>query len=228
MFRNICYRVAPAGAMKTSSIRMISSSAPRLFLGNLFGSREAKKHEELIEKQDDYTVDADSKIVILDETNSPNHKPFDAEADMPGFEVKNWKFTKVQQKDIETTYDIDSVNSTLITTYNELANASEQVSDLGSIKLNDLNFRFKYSKLLQQNLGFDISDYVFSTSHDLQTLSDNLNQIINTRYVNERNPNGIVLRDEDFTAPNVYLNNELSDFEKEKFYEEILAKAKEA
>lgn len=228
MFRNICYRVAPAGAMKTSSIRMISSSAPRLFLGNLFGSREAKKHEELIEKQDDYTVDADSKIVILDEANSPNHKPFDAEADMPGFEVKNWKFTKVQQKDIETTYDIDSVNSTLITTYNELANASEQVSDLGSIKLNDLNFRFKYSKLLQQNLGFDISDYVFSTSHDLQTLSDNLNQIINTRYVNERNPNGIVLRDEDFTAPNVYLNNELSDFEKEKFYEEILAKAKEA
>lgn len=228
MFRNICYRVAPAGAMKTSSIRMISSSAPRLFLGNFFGSREAKKHEELIEKQDDYTVDADSKIVILDEINSPNHKPFDAEADMPGFEVKNWKFTKVQQKDIETTYDIDSVNNTLITTYNELANASEQVSDLGSIKLNDLNFRFKYSKLLQQNLGFDISDYVFSTSHDLQTLSDNLNQIINTRYVNERNPNGIVLRDEDFTAPNVYLNNELSDFEKEKFYEEILAKAKEA
>jgi len=133
----------------------------------------------------------------------------------------------VRNKDIENTYSPELLQNVINKTYQEV-NGIELNSGYSSISLNDLEFRFKFSKLLQQNLGFDINDYVLTKSHTLDALYNELCDVISTRWTNERNPNAIVLRREDFTAPNVYLNEELSKEEQEAVYNELLEKAKEA
>ena len=82
------------------------------------------------------------------------------------------------------------------------------------IKLDDLSFRFQIVKSLQSKLGIDINDYIISKSHDLETLYEEIENLVNKRWKFERNPNAIVLRSEDFDAENIYLNQERNDFEK--------------
>lgn len=208
------------------SIRPFSTTAPKYFLSNIFGNREAKK-KEIIEKQDDYEIDPNSKIVILNEENSPSFKPFNAEEDMPDFQVSQWKFRNVKAQDIEATFQKEELSKVIQEAYQELK--GESPNDFAAVSLADLPFRFQFCKLLQQKLGFDIKDHTITRTHNLDMLFQELNKVVAHRWSSERNPNGIVLRPEDFQQfGNVYLSSELSEEEQKKTYEELLEKAREA
>lgn len=224
---SLLFRQTRCIASRHISIRPFSQSVQKPFISNFFGSKQLKQRDDIIQNQDNYETDQDSKIVILDEENSPEFKPFIASEEMPDFQVSQWKNQIVRNKDIENTYSPELLQNVINKTYQEV-NGIELNSGYSSISLNDLEFRFKFSKLLQQNLGFDINDYVLTKSHTLDALYNELCDVISTRWTNERNPNAIVLRREDFTAPNVYLNEELSKEEQEAVYNELLEKAKEA
>ncbi|PVH13487.1 uncharacterized protein CXQ87_001592 [Candidozyma duobushaemuli] len=197
-------------------IRSLSTTATRSFFGF-----SRKVDPKIIEKQDDFKTDPKSKITILDEKNSPNFQPFNAERDMPGFKVAQWKQNVVRKQDIEASYTPESVVQIMRDTYQELQGSSPD--DLSTALLHDLQFRFRYFKALQSRLGFDISDYIISRSHSLEDLQVELNKVVAHRWSSERNPNAIVLRPEDFKGvPNVYLNEELSEAEQKKLYEEKL------
>lgn len=197
-------------------IRLLSTTATRLFFGF-----SRKVDPKIIEKQDDFKTDPKSKITILDEKNSPNFQPFNAERDMPGFKVAQWKQNVVRKQDIEASYTPELVVQIMRDTYQELQGLSPD--DLSTALLHDLQFRFRYFKALQLRLGFDISDYIISKSHSLEDLQVELNKVVANRWSSERNPNAIVLRPEDFKGvPNVYLNEELLEAEQKKLYEEKL------
>lgn len=210
------------------TIRPFSTSAPRLFLGNLFGTKEAKK-QEIIQKQDDYEVDPNSKIVILSEENSPLYKPFVAEEAMPDFKIGQWKSTQVRSEDIESSFSTEKLSQVFNDTYQQLKGEAISESQYKDITLTDLQFRFQYAKLLQQNLGFDINDHTLSRAHDVDYLFGELKKVISERWSSERNPNAIVLRPEDFqNVQNVYLSNELTQEEQKKAFDELVEKAKQS
>lgn len=203
--------------------RPFSTTAARLLLGNLFGSKEAK-NRELIEKQDEYEVDPTSKITILNKENSPSYKPFLPETDMPGFKINQWKDRFVRAQDLESTFDAELVSQAINETYSELSGTSITSNDYKSTLLGDLQFRFAFAKALQKKLGFDIGDYTISKSHDVEMLFAEVRRMVAHRWSSERNPNAIVLRPEDFAqSPNVYLNNERSEEEQQA----VLAELKE-
>lgn len=213
-------------ASRRICIRLFSQTVQRPFISNFFGSKQLKEREDIIKNQDNYETDQESKIVILSEENSPDYKPFDANEEMPDFKINQWKSQIVRNKDIENSYSPELLQNIINKTYQEVS-GNEINGQYSSISLNDLAFRFRFSKLLQQNLGFDINDYVLTKSHTLDVLYNELCGVISTRWADERNPNAIVLRREDFTAPNVYLNEEASKAEQEDLYNELLEKAKE-
>ncbi|CUM63324.1 uncharacterized protein PRCAT00000895001 [Priceomyces carsonii] len=214
--------------LKCLSSRSFSYSSRNTFFSNFFGSKEIKKNQDIIKNQDDYEVDPKSKIVILDEKNSSEYKPFDAEIDMPGFEVRQWKFQTVKDKDIESTFTPEILSTIINETFQEIKGIKISEEDYVATDLHDLQFRFKFAKLLQQKLGFNINDYTLSTSHSLSQLSNELGKVISTRWATERNPNAIVLRKEDFQAPNVYLNTERNEKQQEKLYSELVQRARES
>ncbi|SGZ54943.1 CIC11C00000001917 [Sungouiella intermedia] len=210
------------------AIRPFSTSVPRLFLGNFFGTKEAKK-KEIIQNQDDYEVDPTSKIVILSEENSPEYKPFVAEEAMPDFKINQWKFTQVNPEDIEASYSNETLTQVISQSYSELKGEQINENQYKDISLTDLQFRFQLGKLLQQKLGFDIKDHTLTRAHTLEYLHNELNKVISHRWSSERNPNAVVLRPEDFELVlNVYLSNERTQEEQKKAFEELVEKAKEA
>lgn len=166
-----------------------------------------------------------TKIVILNEENSPNHKPFDVETDMPGFKVEQWKLKLVAPQHIEELYLPESVSEIVAQAFQLVNGSSPFVKDFESVVLDDLDVRFKLCKQVQHTLGFDVSDYVFSRSHTLAHLKAELQAIVSKRWTNERNPNAIALRPEDFTAGNVYLNQEKDAYEQEQTYQKLLREA---
>lgn len=210
------------------AIRPFSTSVPRLFLGNFFGTKEAKK-KEIIQNQDDYEVDPSSKIVILNKENSPEYRPFVAEEAMPDFKINQWKFTQVLPEDIEASYSGETLTQIISQSYNELKGEQISKDQYKDISLGDLEFRFQLAKLLQQKLGFDIKDHTLTRAHTLEYLHRELGKLISHRWTSERNPNAIVLRPEDFKLVlNVYLSHERSLEEQKKAFEELVEKAKEA
>lgn len=216
--------------LRVAHIRPLSTSSVKLsFFGNLFGSKEVKQRQDIIEKQDDYEVDPDSKIVILDKSNSPTamEDAIDPTTAFPEFSINEWKSTNVKRSDIENTYSSpngEKLSNILLETYNKLS--TESANDLSKANFSDLQFRFDYFKTLQQNLGFDIGDYTISRCHDGSILLEELTAIVNKRFTNERNANSIVLRNEDFSSKNIYLNKELNDFQQERAYEKLVEEAR--
>ncbi|QEL58058.1 hypothetical protein CJJ09_000089 [Candidozyma auris] len=164
--------------------------------------------KKLVEKQDELKPTSKSKVVFLNEKNSPNYKAFDPERDTPGFRVNQWKDKVVQRKEIEGSYTAEEVTNIMNETFEELQGS--RPSSFDGKDLHDLEFRFKYCKRLQQKLGFDLG-----LSHHQVTqfagLVGRSKMMVTHRWSSERNPNAVVLRPEDFAdAPNVYLNRELS------------------
>lgn len=205
----------------TPVARSLSYSHRRQFISNLFGKKEVKQRQELIKNQDDFEIDPASRIVILNEENSPDHKPFDAAVDMPNFVIKKWKNKEVSLKDIESTYDTNLLVKVISESYQSVFQKPLSQDQFASASLSNLESRFEFAKLLQQNLGIDISDYTLSKSHTVGELFSALELIINTRWTNERNPNAIVLRPEDFTAPNVYLDQLRSEKAQKREYRKL-------
>ncbi|ODV78259.1 uncharacterized protein CANTADRAFT_6663 [Suhomyces tanzawaensis NRRL Y-17324] len=220
-------RAALRPTIRISSIRSFGYSQNRPFL-NLFGKKDLKKREEIIKNQDDFESDPESKIVILSKENSPDYKPFDAETDMPDFKVNQWKSIKVLQPEIETTYNSEKLIENINQAYLELKGQQISVSQYNNIDLHDLSFRFEFAKALQKKLGFDFNDYTLTTSHTLSQLQKALDKQIKTRWVSERNPNGIVLRKEDFKAPNIYLSEELNEQEQQQKLKDLVEEARQA
>lgn len=205
-----------------TATRSLSRTRPAKFL-NVFSKNDLKK-KDIIEKQDDFESDPEKKIVILNKDNSPAYPQFDPVVDLEGFKVAQWKLNVVSRKDIESTYTTEKLNNIISTAYTELS--GKAFND--TVELNDLEFRFKLAKELQSRLGFDIGDYVLTKSHNIGILQLELQKVIGERWSNERNPNGIVLRAEDFEAPNIYLNEELNEKEQKKLFAELAEKAKGA
>lgn len=214
--------------LQLTSVRGISSTIPRPFLGNFFGKKD-QKQQEIIEKQEDYEVDPSAKITILNEENAPGSKPFDRLTDLPEFQINQWKSKVVSADKLEETYHGNSsLVDILNNSYKELTQKEISEEQYSSINLHDLQFRFKYAKLIQQSLGFDINDFVLSKAHTLLDLHTGLQLIVLKRYTFERNPNAIVLRREDFTSPNIYLNEELSELEQAEKLQKLAEEAKAA
>lgn len=186
-----------------------------------------KKREEIIKNQDDFESDSQDKITILTKDNSPNTKQFDPEVDMEGFKINQWKDTVVRQQDLEATYDSEKLSSIFNQTYQELKGETITSTQYQEINLHDLNFRFQYTKALQQKLGFDFNDYALTKSHTLNELFTSINKTVSKRFVNERNPNGIVLRSQDFNAANIYLKEERDTQQQQKELTRIAEKARE-
>lgn len=199
-----------------------------MFIGNFFGKKEVKQREEIIKNQDDYEVDPDTKIVILKEENSPEYKPFTPEEDMPDFVINQWKHHVVKPQDIESTYDSVKLSQIISQVCQEVLQKPTEQDGFHETELSDIQQRFKFAKALQQRLGFDINDYTLSKSHNVGELFDALNKVINTRWTNERNPNAIVIRQEDFSAPNVYLNQQPSEKAQEKEFDRLADEARNA
>lgn len=214
--RSICFKLS----------KSFSSTHGVSFISNFFGSKQVKQNEELVKNQDNFAEET-SKIVILGDENSPKYQTFDPSRDMPDFHIKQWKNHTIKNKDIESSYTSELLKDILERTYHEV-NGKNIDDSFASVNLTDLSFRFKYAKALQQNLGFDIDDYTLTRSHDLKTLFDELHRVISKRWTSERNPNAIVLREEDFTAPNVYLSREPTQEEQDGIYKKLVDKAQTA
>lgn len=197
--------------------------ARRTFIKSLFGV--SSKTNEIIEKQDQLAEVQQAPITILNKDNSPNTKKFNAEEDMPDFQIKQWKSTFVKIKDLEGSFTNESISTAINETFTQVYGQSLAVDQYNSTDLSDLPLRFQLCKALQQRLGFDISDYIISRSHNVEYLYGQLKKMIATRWSSERNPNAIVLRPEDFSLPNVYLNKELDEWRKNKYFEELKEKA---
>lgn len=209
-------------------MRPFSTSTPRLFIGNFFGTKEAKK-KEIIDTQDEYEVDASSKIVILNESNSPNYKPFNAAEDMPDFAINVWKSNNVRALDIEATHTPETVAQAISETYSDLKGSPISPKQYNKVSLSDLEFRFRFAKALQLKLGFEIGDHTITRAHDVDYLYLELRKVIAHRWSSERNPNAIVLRPEDFLETrNVYLNKERSEEEQQQALDELVEKARTA
>lgn len=222
------------------SVREYHSTKPvQSFLGDWFNRKKSndespkRPKKDIVKDQDNYEVDSNAKIVILNKENSPKYEKFNPSTHMPDFKINQWKEKIVLPKDIESTYNSDKLLQIMAQVYSRLDKASQNVEQLSKetlkdFKLDDLSYRFKFTKELQKTLGFDISDFVLTKAHDLEILFNEVNAIITARTKNERNPNDIALRPEDFTAPNVYFNQELSDHEQSRKFNKLIDKARQA
>lgn len=196
----------------------------RTFMSKIFGS-PSKKVAEIVEKQDEYKEDQQAPITFLNKENSPNYKPFSIEEDMPDFKINQWKSTFVRARDLETTFTNESISNAINETYTEVFGKNLTPNEYLSTNLSDLQLRFQFCKTLQQKLGFDISDYLITRSHNVDFLFGELKKQIAARWSSERNPNAIVLREEDFEQPNVYLNKELDEYKQKEYFEKLKEEA---
>lgn len=211
-------------------VRNIHSSRTNYsFISNLFGSKEVKQRKDIIQNQDDYEVDPNSKIVILDKKNSPQHEKFKSVVHMPDFKINEWKEKSVSRKELSQHYNQDDLVNIINDIHKELNGNTIMVESYQDQSLNDLSYRFKFAKELQSKLGFDINDYILTKSHNLKILFDEINQIISQRYLNERNPGDINLKPEDFDdSPNVYVSQELNEFEQKRKFNKLVEQARNA
>ncbi|KAK6874732.1 hypothetical protein K6H11_001377 [Candida tropicalis] len=205
------------------------------WFGDLFGKNKTsiesqQKRKEIIEKQDELTGQESIKVTHLTYKNSDKYVKFDRKKEMPGYNIRNWKSVRgLHPKDLETHYSNkellqNKINESLQNVLGKEI-TREQYKD---ISLTDLEFRFNVVKALQSSLGIDFNDYTVSKSHDLETLYDAIENVVSTRWKNEKHPDAIVLRPEDFTAGNVYLNEERSTWEKQKEFNKLVQQMKNA
>lgn len=193
-------------------------------MNKIFGS-PSKKVAEIVEKQDEYKEDQLAPITFLNKENSPNYKPFSIEDDMPDFKINQWKSTFVKAKDLESTFTNSSISNAINETYSEVFGKDLTPENYLNTDLSDLQLRFQFFKSLQQKLGFDISDYTITRSHNVEYLFGELKKLIAARWSSERNPNAIVLREGDFTQPNIYLNKELNEYKQKEYFEKLKEEA---
>ncbi|KAG5418316.1 hypothetical protein I9W82_003844 [Candida metapsilosis] len=220
-------------SLLTSTRPLTTSTAARSWFGDLFGNKSSKitsqqKRSDIIENQDDYINKDLTKITHLTRENSPLYlekvgKLKSKKLD-PEFKVRDWKNVKgLRGCDLEVVYD-DKVKlqNVFNSSYKQVTGQDIQFEKYADVTLHDLKFRFELIKQLQSNLGFEFNDYVISCSHDLNSLYYEIEKVVNKRWSNERNPNAIVLRQEDFTAKNIYLNESRDEYEKQKEFSKLL------
>ncbi|KAI5961461.1 uncharacterized protein KGF55_004084 [Candida pseudojiufengensis] len=218
----ISKRILQSRSLSTTNIT-------RSWFGDLFGSKKSKitkeSRSDMITNQDELANKEITEIIHFTKENSPKIlKSKELNKLNPENKVRDWKFTKsIKPNEIEDVYnDKSKLQNIFNKTYNELTNKEINFNEYSSINLHDLNFRFKFIKLLQSKLGFEINDYIISKNHSLDSLYFDIESFVNKRWKNERNPNAIVLRQEDFTAKNIYLNETKDDYEKLKEFNKIM------
>lgn len=228
--RNISYRLVNTRALH-------STNPVQSFLGNWFNRKKSsdepaapkREKKDIIKDQDNYEVDPNAKIVVLNKSNSPKYEKFKISTHMPDFKINQWKVKSIKPKEIESTYtsnDLIQIINQVHLQLNKEGSGEVTMDTLKDNKLTDLSYRFKFTKELQRLLGFDISDYILTKAHDLDILFKEVDGVIKSRTKNERNPNDIALRPEDFTAPNIYFNEELSEFEQSRKFKDLVEKAR--
>lgn len=216
----------------TSSRPLSTSAVSNSWFGDLFGNKKSKitsqqKRSDIIEKQDDYIDKELTKITHLTRENSPQYLAKKQQNKVkPEFKVRDWKNVKfLHAKDLELFYDDKAKLQNVVNqTYKDVTGTDTDIelNDYESIDLHDLKLRFAFVKQLQSNLGFELNDYVISCSHDLLSLYYEVEKVVNKRWSSERNPNAIVLRQSDFQAKNVYLNESRDEYEKQKEFSKLL------
>lgn len=224
---------------QVTNIRSLHRTAPaHSFLGDWFSSKKQNKQEEplsaqvkkekkdLVKDQDNFEIDPNSKIVFLNEKNSTDNKPFSIETHMPDFKIVQWKSKSLSLKQAHETYKPEDLVTIINETLTKMGKTPASEETFSGISLEDLNFRFNFAKELQKKLGVDINDYTLSKSHNLGYLFNELSTMIFSKYKNERNPNDINLKQSDFTAPNVYVSEELSEFEKDRELKKLVEEAR--
>lgn len=213
-------------ALSQRHFKPLNMAARRTFIGKYLGF-SSPRTAEIVEKQDEYKEDQKAPITILNKDNSPNNRPFNAHEDMPDFKILQWKDLVVRDKDLESVYTKEAVADIVNKTYAEVFGKSVTEEQYESAEMSDLSLRFEFFKSLQRKLGFDIPDHTITRSHNVDYLYGKLKKTIAARWSNERNPNAIVLRPEDFSEPNVYLNLELDEYRKNEYFKRLKKEASE-
>ncbi|EMG49483.1 hypothetical protein SBY92_001262 [Candida maltosa Xu316] len=219
----------------TNSRSLTTTSRSLSWFGDLFGKNKKQvldKRQEIITKQDDM-VNSDEtsyKITHLGYKNSTKYnpvKPRDIVPETYSMTLKSWKSKNYDPRDYEEVYSKRSkLQGRVNAVVKEITGESVGVRQYRGFKLDDLEVRFKVVKGLQSKLGIEIGDYVISKCHDLDSLYVEIEKIVSARWKSERNPNAIVLRSEDFDAGNVYLNQELNDYEKRRVFDNLVREMK--
>ncbi|KAI5954693.1 hypothetical protein KGF54_002469 [Candida jiufengensis] len=206
-----------------------STSIAKSWFGDLFGSKKSKitreSRSDMITKQDELANKDITEVIHFTRENSPKYlKAKELNKLNPQFKVRDWKNNKhIKPTQIEEEYnDKLKLQNIFNKTYFTLTKETIDFDSYSNVHLKDLSFRFKFIKLLQSNLGFEINDYIISKNHSLDSLYFDIESFVNKRWKNVRNPNAIVLRNEDFTSKNIYLNETKDDYEKLKEFNKIM------
>lgn len=203
------------------------------WFGDLFGKNKTsieskQKRQEIVEQQDELNKEESIKVTHLTFKNSDKYVKFDRNKEMPGYSFRNWKTLRgLHPENFESYYsNKEFLQRRINQGLQQVLGKSITREQYKDISLNDLELRFKVVKALQSKLGIEINDYTISKSHDLETLYDQIENVVNSRWKNEKHPDAIVLRPEDFTAENVYLNEERSTLEKQKEFNRLVQQMK--
>ncbi|CAI5757191.1 unnamed protein product [Candida verbasci] len=208
---------------------IITSTRSLSWFGDIFGgSKNLKQRQEKIEATQKEDLNLSESIEILNYQNSKEYLESIKNKKRIDYKIKNWKILNLKPYQIESYYESkEKLQNIINEQYKALTNQDIKYDSYETINLDDLQFRFDFIKSLESNLGFEINDYTISKSHNLKDLYIEIENQVSLRWKNERNPNSIVLRPDDFTAPNIYLNLERDDKQKQAEYNKLIAKMKQ-
>lgn len=215
-----------------------------------------KRREEIIAQQDEIAAKEKSiKIRHLTKENSPEFlKQLEESKVERSSLVKNWKSRNLAPSQLEETYNdkmqlqgiVQKVYKDVLILnlkasaktdkpkFSDFTLVDEILTQVGGVErfeqygLENLDLRFELVKKLQSSLGIELNDYTISKCHNLKDLYVEIENVVNTRWKWERNPNAIVLRKEDFTAPNIHLSEERTEQEKMAEYQKVLQQMRAA
>ncbi|CAK9436819.1 uncharacterized protein LODBEIA_P13410 [Lodderomyces beijingensis] len=224
---------------RTHTRSFTTTPATRSWFGDMFGRNKKKitdkTREDIISHQDELAEKEITTIKHLTRKNSDAYyASLKANAVLPSSKVKNWKARIIPADALESAYDDkEKLRSIVSEVYEEVrgdsggdATGKLSFAEYRSVDLGDLKFRFNLVKALQSRLGFEFNDYTVTKSHDLMTLYEEIENVVNRRWKSERNPNAIVLRPEDFTAGNIHLSEERTEKQQKQIFSTMLNQIK--
>ncbi|KAF5103312.1 hypothetical protein D0Z03_000233 [Geotrichum reessii] len=126
----------------------------------------------------------------------------------------------------------EQVQAALVKTYNEInATAVESISDeVASKTFQDFNARLQFLKSVEKTLKTAVSDAKIIELDSIQAIINHFNNFVIGRQFNEKEPDAIYLKPEDFKGTNITLVDESLSAKKakSKVWESLVEQAKKA
>lgn len=208
-----------------TSTRFIHTTRPSLgFLGWLDFKKEQEKKPasttEIMKKaeEDKLEVTKVDKIEFIGKDIDPREL-IPVHERLNGFRIQPW----LNKKKVT----VENLDQVLIEAYESVT--KQKVSKPEEISLEDLQFRFDYTKKLQELSGYIIPDHILTRAINASMLQKFFIESIFTGLYYKKNPDSLSheeLKQKGFTAANIYIESPVSDAEAKKKYKRLLKKAK--